>query len=150
MSSTSYYHELLDFSAARSKELKSLKVLSKGKDAKFIRTEHSNVAHMINPDYGYALRTMLQFVEELRAGEHSGKHRHNNEAIIHVLRGRGYSIIEDNRYDWEEGDSLTVPPMSWHQHFNPTNEPARLLGTTNVPFMKMLGAFHIDHAEDSQ
>jgi gentisate 1,2-dioxygenase len=44
-------------------------------------------------------------------------HKHG-EAIVYVLSGRGYSIVEGERYEWRAGDCIFVQPAIWHQHFN--------------------------------
>ncbi|MFQ5855966.1 MAG: cupin domain-containing protein [Anaerolineae bacterium] len=92
-------------------------------------------------------RTIDAHISELPPGGHNNMHRHVNEAIIYILSGRGYSIIEEEgkepiKIEWEEGDLLSPPLMAWHQHFNSDPErPARYLAITNVPLMTALGTF---------
>jgi gentisate 1,2-dioxygenase len=92
-------------------------------------------------------RTIDAHISELPPGGHNNMHRHINEAIIYVLTGRGYSLIEVEgqapvRIDWEEGDMFSPPLNAWHQHFNLDPErPARDLALTNVPLMTALGTF---------
>ena len=52
----------------------------------------------------------------------SGKHRHQGGLVIYVLEGKGYSVVEGERIDWEKGDLVLLPlnPNEVeHQHFNP-------------------------------
>ena len=92
-------------------------------------------------------RTIDAHVSELPPGGNNHMHRHMNEAIIYILTGRGYSIIEEEgkepvKIEWEAGDLLSPPLMAWHQHFNSDPEkPARYLAITNVPLMSALNAF---------
>jgi len=60
---------------------------------------------------------------------HSGSHKHaHTEAMLYVLEGRGYSVIDGERYDWEEGDAVHVPPrMTTHEHFNDSDTRTRTL-----------------------
>ena len=60
---------------------------------------------------------------------HSGSHRHTHtEAMLYVLEGRGYSLIDGRRYDWESGDAVHVPPrMTSHEHFNDSDARTRTL-----------------------
>jgi quercetin dioxygenase-like cupin family protein len=60
---------------------------------------------------------------------HSGSHKHTHtEAMLYVLEGRGYSLIDGKRYDWEEGDAVHVPPrMTEHEHFNDSDARTRTL-----------------------
>jgi quercetin dioxygenase-like cupin family protein len=60
---------------------------------------------------------------------HSSSHKHaHTEAMLYVLEGRGYSLIDGQRYDWEEGDAVHVPPrMTVHEHFNVSDARTRTL-----------------------
>ncbi|HKY50360.1 MAG TPA: cupin domain-containing protein [Candidatus Limnocylindria bacterium] len=60
---------------------------------------------------------------------HSGSHKHTHtEAMLYVLEGRGYSIVDGERYDWEAGDAVHVPPrMTTHEHFNDSDARTRTL-----------------------
>lgn len=51
-------------------------------------------------------------------GMHSGKHAHM-EALLYVLQGEGYSIVDEERIPWHKGTLLHVQgPQTVHQHFN--------------------------------
>ena len=56
-------------------------------------------------------------------------HRHTHtEAMLYVLEGSGYSEIDGQRYDWEAGDAVHVPPrMTLHEHFNDSEGRTRTL-----------------------
>lgn len=49
-------------------------------------------------------------------------HRHFTEALIYILKGRGYSLVHDRRVEWEPGTVLRVPTFCWHTHDNPGDE----------------------------
>lgn len=52
---------------------------------------------------------------------HSGKHRHQGGLVIYVLEGKGHTIIDGQRVDWEAGDLLLLPIKPEgveHQHFS--------------------------------
>jgi len=59
----------------------------------------------------------------------SGSHRHaHTEAMLYVLEGHGYSMIDGQRHDWHEGDAVHVPPrMTVHEHFNDSDARTRTL-----------------------
>lgn len=59
------------------------------------------------------------FEQDIR--RHSGKHVHQGGLVIFVLEGKGYTIIDGIRYDWEKGDLMVLPIKPGgveHQHFN--------------------------------
>jgi gentisate 1,2-dioxygenase len=55
----------------------------------------------------------------------SGKHRHYTEALFYIIEGEGYEIHDEVKYPWKAGDIMCVPTYCIHQHFNPTDRPAR-------------------------
>ncbi len=91
--------------------------------------------------------TIDAHISEIAPGSHNNEHRHMNEAIIYIIQGRGYTLLESPdgekvRIDWQEGDLLSPPMNWWHQHFNlDPDRPARYLAVTNVPLMAAVRAF---------
>jgi len=70
------------------------------------------------------LRHWAVFTHEIRTK--SGKHRHQGGLVIYVIDGRGYSVIDGERVDWEKGDLVLLPLRRdgvEHQHFN--SDPAK-------------------------
>ncbi len=70
------------------------------------------------------LQDWAVFINDVRT--HSGKHRHQGGLVIYVLEGKGYSIVDEERVDWEKGDLLLLPIRPGgveHQHFN--SEPGK-------------------------
>ena len=57
------------------------------------------------------------FEEIPRTSSHEHSH---TEAMLYVLEGKGYSEVDGQRWDWEEGDVVHVPPkLTRHDHVNP-------------------------------
>ena len=68
----------------------------------------------------------------------SGKHRHQGGLLIYVLEGKGYSIVNGERKDWQKGDLVLLPMVPGgveHQHFNvePEKGAARWIAFINMP-----------------
>ena len=99
---------------------------------------------LVAPRIGFNSRVIRFWINGFPPGEEENQwktmgHRHTVEAVIYVLKGHGYSIIEDKRYEWKKGDTLAIPVFSWHQHFNRGKEPARILVHTGGPAMENIG-----------
>lgn len=65
------------------------------------------------------LQDWIVFTHEIRTI--SGKHRHQGGLIIYVIEGKGYSVVDGERCDWEKGDLVLLPLREKgveHQHFN--------------------------------
>ena len=62
--------------------------------------------------------------------------------MYHVFRGRGYSIINGHRYDWEQGDYFALPPRMWHEHANLSpSEDAILFSINDKPAYEALALY---------
>ena len=111
------------------------------KDLKWEKTGMAPSAIIMHPRInGSVAQTLMAFMAEIPPGGKSGRHRHNSEAIIHILQGRGYSVFEGVRYDWEAGDTISPPANQWHQHFNSDNDKAVIyLAVTNDPLLEAMG-----------
>lgn len=81
-------------------------------------------------------------------GGRTRKHRHSYETIAYILKGKGYSVVDGARVDWEAGDAVLVPRWTWHQHFNASDtEYAEFLGAENAPMLQNLGLGLREEAE---
>ena len=109
----------------------------------------ASIAVVVDPETGFNMRTIGTLVAELPPGKRSGAHRHIYEETNYVMAGQGYSIIEDQRFEWKKGDTLCIPVFSWHQHFNTGKEPARFLVHHNRPYMENMGFLIVEHGEDA-
>ena len=82
------------------------------------------------------------FVHEIRV--HSGKHVHQGGLTIFVLKGKGYTTVDDVRFDWSAGDLICLPIKKGgvvHQHFNLDGKPSRWLALINNRIIEFAGRF---------
>jgi gentisate 1,2-dioxygenase len=71
----------------------------------------------VNPlSGGPVIPTISSYLTYLPAGGVTAEERHTPSKIYCVLEGSGYSIIEGERYDWEENDFFVVPSWHWYEH----------------------------------
>jgi gentisate 1,2-dioxygenase len=90
---------------------------------------------------GHVFPTLACWVQLLRPGVRTEAHRHTSSAVYHVFRGRGYSVIDGQRLDWQAGDFLALPTWAWHQHGNDGDEPAILFSITDLPTLEALDLY---------
>ncbi|MGC3985162.1 MAG: cupin domain-containing protein [Pseudorhodoferax sp.] len=45
-------------------------------------------------------------------------HRHTGSFLYQVAKGRGYSVVDGQRFDWQERDIFCVPSWALHEHAN--------------------------------
>jgi quercetin dioxygenase-like cupin family protein len=92
-------------------------------------------------------RILSSHLAELAPGGNSVRHRHTTEAVIYIVKGRGYSICNyegqpEERIDWQEGTLFSPPVWAWHQHFNTDpNETARYLAVQDTGLIRHM-RFH--------
>ena len=91
---------------------------------------------------GWTLPTMSCEIQMLRAGEETRSHRHTSSTIYHVFRGKGSTVINGEKYDWQPGDCFVVPLWSWHQHQNGADtEEAILFSLSDRPILESLNLY---------
>ena len=79
------------------------------------------------------LRTLLVWRQEIPAGSHSGKQKVQGGIVHYVVKGKGYTVLDGTRHDWEAGDAIAFPLKPdgiEYQHFNvDTSEPVLIVAT---------------------
>jgi gentisate 1,2-dioxygenase len=127
---------------------KGKKLLHKG--LQFTRTIETGKARAYTAR-DFPTTTIGMHVAEIPPGVEAATHRHMSEAIIHILSGRGHSIINGERYDWEAGDTIFVPPLSWHQHINTQHsEPVRFIAFWSSPLFERMGLYMNEELGDKE
>jgi quercetin dioxygenase-like cupin family protein len=122
--------------------------------------------HLINEGMNTRMETVDAYMQIIPPGSKSGKHRHLAEECLYVLEGKGYDLHQDcdveitdvyfwkpqdeiQRFDYEAGDVIYVPPNTIHQHFNADpDKPLRLISTINRIF-KHSGLNDLEQLEDA-
>ena len=101
---------------ARSREARTI---LKWNQARIERSQHKGdfKVALVEPVLGFDTRLITMSIHQMPPASYTETHKHQ-EAIVWIRTGRGYSIIEGDRYDWESGDCMHIQPGVWHQHFN--------------------------------
>jgi gentisate 1,2-dioxygenase len=90
---------------------------------------------------GPVLPTLACRIQLLRPGIRTRAHRHTSSAVYVAFEGSGESVIDGQRFPWERGDMLAVPPWAWHEHANPAAADAVLFSIHDTPVIEALGLY---------
>jgi gentisate 1,2-dioxygenase len=123
------------------------------------------IKHLVHEKMGSREQCVDAYMQFLKPGGRSGKHRHMWEEVIFVAEGSGYDLHWDVKFDcveayqweweaepkkseWTRGDFIYVPPFSIHQHFNTGDGEARLIVISNR-IVKAMGFNWLDQVENA-
>lgn len=99
---------------------------------------------------GPVMQTIGASMQMLRPGEATRAHRHTGSVLYQCARGRGHSIINGRRFDWQERDIFCVPSWAWHEHANASDsEDACLFSFNDMPVMRALGLYREEAFADN-
>jgi len=162
----SYYRERLRKTREKEKEYATLKRLVVPEEMPWELCPQGIIKHLVNEEMGTRAETVDVCMQLIPGGSFSGKHRHFSEEYMFILEGKGYSLhwdvyielgdqyywkIEEkpSRWDWEEGDSVYIPPYTIHQHFNADpKRPVRFISAESRT-LKRMGLDDLEQFEEA-
>lgn len=97
----------------------------------------------IDPTTGAPVfKTITFFAQMLRPGERTLPLRQTASLLVAPFKGKGHSIVDGARFDWEQFDTLAVPGGSWCEHVNASDtEPCYLFVASDEPAQKAFALF---------
>ena len=162
----SLYQNLLDHAETAQQRNSARKKIIAPSEMPWEMSRQGLLKHLINEEMNTRMETVDAYMQIIPPGSQSGKHRHLAEECLYVLEGHGYDLHQDcdveitddyhwtpqeevQRFDWEAGDVIYIPPNTIHQHFNADpSRPTRLISTINRIF-KQCGLNDLEQLEDS-
>lgn len=131
-------------------------------DMPFEQCADGLIKHLVHGKLNTKECCVEAYMQFLKVGERSGKHRHMWEEVVFVVEGSGYDLhwdlkfdcidafewdwaSEPKRFEWKRGDFIYVPPFTIHQHFA-GGEDARLIVISNR-IVKTMGFDWFDQLE---
>jgi gentisate 1,2-dioxygenase/1-hydroxy-2-naphthoate dioxygenase len=91
---------------------------------------------------GPTLPTLSCWIQLLRPGEQTKKHRHTSSAVYFVAAGEGTTIVGDKALEWTKNDCFAVPNWAWHEHVNRSKSAEALLFSVNdSPIVSAFGHY---------
>ncbi|MES2536389.1 MAG: cupin domain-containing protein [Pseudomonadota bacterium] len=89
---------------------------------------------------GPVFKTMTFFMQMLRPGERTLPVKQTASLLVAPFEGKGHSIIDGQRFDWEKFDTLAVPGGTWAEYVNDSaTEPAILFIGSDEPALAAFG-----------
>lgn len=86
---------------------------------------------------GPVFKTMTFLVQMLRPGERTRPVRQTASLLVAPFEGRGHSIVNGERFEWKEFDTLAVPGGTWSEHVNGSDrEPVFLFIGSDEPALR--------------
>lgn len=156
-----FYKEMLEESRRKKEENPKRRKVITPEEMPWEDSPQGIIKHLYNEKIDAHVEAVDAYMQFIPPGSRSGKHRHMSEEFIFVLEGKGYDLhwdvdfeLEDkytwkveetpSRWEWEQGDSIYIPPNTVHQHFNadPKN-PVRFISATS----RMIRAIGFDDLE---
>lgn len=146
------YQQLLDDAETAPERNAERKKIVRPNEMPWEMSRQGLLKHLINEGMNTRMETVDAYMQIIPPGSKSGKHRHLAEECLYVLEGTGYDLHQDcdveitdvyfwkpqeeiQRFDYEAGDVIYVPPNTIHQHFNADpDRPLRLISTINRIF----------------
>lgn len=98
---------------------------------------------MRNPGLSAGMTNTIHIsVQLVNPGEIAAAHRHTAAAIRFILKGnpKAYTVVQGERLPMSEGDLLTTPNWTWHDHFNGGDEPVIWLDGLDIRLVGTFGA----------
>jgi gentisate 1,2-dioxygenase len=84
-------------------------------------------------------RTLVLNLQMLKPGEDALSHRHMAGAIRFILKGHGTRlIVEGESFEIGEGDFVTTPSWTWHDHENHGGQVMMWLDGLDAPLVRLL------------
>ena len=120
------YEQTMKWNAEQRRKRLEGKVVVRGQDNPFEQNRMGLVKFYSYPQVWDSLAAPDWMIAIHSVRRHSGKHCHQGGLILFILEGKGYSVVDGVRYDWEEGDCIILPVKPEgceHQHFNANPDP---------------------------
>jgi quercetin dioxygenase-like cupin family protein len=163
---SNYYEQNLRDSHKKSEENQRRPKVLKPTEMPWENCRQGIIKHLFNEEMNLPVESVDAYMQFIPPGSRSGKHRHMSEEYIFVLEGKGYDLHWDvdfelldkyywkvdavpSRWQWEQGDSIYIPPNTVHQHFNrDPDKPVRFISATSR-IVRHIGFDDLEQIEDA-
>jgi len=117
-------------------------------ELEWVRTRQDYQAALLCSRENGFLTTGDIMLGEIPPKWNTGKHYHGEEGI-YIVKGKGCSVVDGKRYDWEEDSCLFMPFGSVHQHFNLGNDTVRYFSVMAIALEMFVGVAKVFQFEEA-
>lgn len=106
-----------------------------------------------NPSLGNRMTNTIHLsVQCVMPGEIAKAHRHTAAAIRFVIKASPgtFTVVEGEPAPMGEGDLITTPSWTWHDHYNSSSEPTIWLDGLDVRLVSVAKSFLENYPQDQQ
>lgn len=106
-----------------------------------------------NPSLGGRMTNTIHIsIQCVMPGEIAKAHRHNAAAIRFVVKASpgAFTVVEGEPSPMEEGDFVTTPSWTWHDHYNSSKEPIVWLDGLDVRLVSIGKMFSENFRQERQ
>ncbi len=84
--------------------------LIKGRDLPWENNRQGKMKWFLHPALdNTAIRSMIVFEQEIPPGGRSGAQKTPGGSVLYILAGRGYTLLDGERHDWQAEDLVNIP-----------------------------------------
>lgn len=124
-------------------KMKTAKNLIKWRDLPWEINKQGKMKWYLHPDlHDRASMAHLFFMQEIPPGSRSGKQKVQGGLVHYILEGRGYTVLDGVKHEWESGDVVALPFRDKgldYQHYNLDPEKSVLLVAAMPNFFDVFG-----------
>jgi gentisate 1,2-dioxygenase len=117
--------------------------LIKGKDLPWERNRQGKMKWFLHPALdNTSIRSMLFVMQEIPPGGKSGVQKTPGGQVMYIVSGRGYTLLDGERFDWEAEDVVNIPIRAngvHVQHVNIDRREPVVFVQAEINLMDMLG-----------
>jgi len=132
LSKTNYWDEFLRLRDEEREKNKDAVMIVKGKELPWETNKQGVMRWYLHPCIkDTIIKPFIFFSQKIPPGSRSGQLTLQGGQVVYVWKGRGHTILDEVRYDWQAGDLIQLPLKIagvTFQHYNDDeNETAELI-----------------------
>ena len=84
--------------------------LIKGRDLSWENNRQGKMKWFLHPALdNTSIRSMIVFEQEIPPGGRSGAQKTPGGSVLYILEGKGYTLLDGERHDWQAEDLVNIP-----------------------------------------